>query len=440
MPRALQPLDIKLIDPITSAFSAANPVLNVVRSQWLSRQCCPSAIPFEMNRQQQDAAIICIQGYGSKLKDIGGGLMFETKRFVLRLVAGLGLVLPLSGVGFAQSSDSGADVIAKSLERFGLQVPRSIAERDPLRKQLEELGREPCDQKAIMTLGQALDREGYRREGAAAHIRFSQLCGGYAPSLRAAANLLLNLSDYAGAASVASELITTEPYRDNGYYLRALADEKLGQYRKAIDDYSTAIELFGDKSHISSVGYEGLARAYDKVGRPCDAAASIETWVSANPARRETSQSRSMIRSYQMKGSCRESSSPKEEVFVVSRPNNSVTLHVAVNGVVGNFILDTGATFVAMKASFAQRAKVEIDLDSSLKLNTANGIVDAKGGLARSIQLRSLRALDVSVVVQQDIKGLYGPNIDGLLGMSFLSRSRVVIDGNTVKVKNANAS
>jgi len=117
-----------------------------------------------------------------------------------------------------------------------------------------------------------------------------------------------------------------------------------------------------------------------------------------------------------------------------------VTLHVVVNGVAGNFILDTGATFVAMKSSFAQRAKIEIDPDSSLKLNTANGFVDAKGGLAKSIQLRSLRALDVSVVVQQDSKGLYGPKIDGLLGMSFLSRFHVAIDGSTVRLKNARAS
>jgi aspartyl protease family protein len=147
-----------------------------------------------------------------------------------------------------------------------------------------------------------------------------------------------------------------------------------------------------------------------------------------------------MIKTYQMKDFCRESSGPKEEVFTVSRPNHLVTLHVVVNGVAGNFILDTGATFVAMKSSFAQRAKIEIDPDSSLKLNTANGFVDAKGGLAKSIQLRSLRALDVSVVVQQDSKGLYGPNIDGLLGMSFLSRFHVAIDGSTVRLKNARAS
>ena len=80
-----------------------------------------------------------------------------------------------------------------------------------------------------------------------------------------------------------------------------------------------------------------------------------------------------------------------------------------------------------------------IDQDSSIKLSTANGFVDAKGGLAKSIQLRSLQALDVSMAVQADNQGLYGANVDGLLGMSFLSRFNVIMDGKTVKVRKANA-
>jgi hypothetical protein len=43
------------------------------------------------------------------------------------------------------------------------------------------------------------------------------------------------------------------------------------------------------------------------------------------------------------------------------------------------------------------------------------------------------------VVVQADGKGLYGENVDGLLGMSFLSRFNVEIDGKTVKVKKGGA-
>ena len=360
-------------------------------------------------------------------------LVFKRLRHFVSITVAVALLCKY--VVLVQAANYNSEDIMKSVERLGLDVPLHLAMREAVARRLDELRREPCDQKAIVGLANALEHEGYRREGAKAHIKFSELCGGHAPSLRAAANILLDLSDNVGAASVASSLIDMEPFNNNGYFLRAVAYEKAGLSQKAINDYTTAIELFGDKDHISSAGYEGLARSYDKLGRYCDAAASIETWVASNPARRETSQSRMMISSYRSKGSCAVGAGPKEEVFAISHPNHVVTLQATINEVRGNFILDTGATFVALKSSFAQKAKVDVDQDSSIKMNTANGLVDAKSGRAKSIRLRSLQAQDVAVVVQADSKGLYGENVDGLLGMSFLSRFKVAIDAHTVKVK-----
>jgi aspartyl protease family protein len=96
--------------------------------------------------------------------------------------------------------------------------------------------------------------------------------------------------------------------------------------------------------------------------------------------------------------------------------------------------LDTGATYVALKNGFAHKAGVEIDQDSSVRLNTANGLAEGKRGRAKTIQLRSLQANDVPVVVQADNRGMYGDSVDGLLGMSFLSRFNVTIDSHSVKL------
>jgi len=52
-------------------------------------------------------------------------------------------------------------------------------------------------QQAIADLGKALEDAGYRREAVNAHIRFSQLCGGHAASLRTAREYPLETSDYA---------------------------------------------------------------------------------------------------------------------------------------------------------------------------------------------------------------------------------------------------
>jgi clan AA aspartic protease (TIGR02281 family) len=323
------------------------------------------------------------------------------------------------------------DSIAAVMDRLLIELPASIAERDPVRGPLEELGREPCDQKAIGELGQALDKVGRRREAANAYTSFSATCGHHAPSLRAAVNVLLTLSDYQRAIGVATDLIALEPFNDNGYFLRAVAHDRAGETQHAIDDYVTAIELFGNKKVISSVSYLALARDYEKLGRFCDAIEPIETWVDLNPAANDTSQTRAIIAEYTSKGRC-QSAAGNEERF--PRSGNLVRLQVSVNGVRGNFVLDTGATFVALTQSFAQKAMVEIEPDSVVRLHTANGMAEGKRGSAKTIQLRSLSAKDVQVVVQTDAKAAFGDGIDGLLGMSFLARFKLSMDAQAVRI------
>jgi clan AA aspartic protease (TIGR02281 family) len=327
------------------------------------------------------------------------------------------------------------DDLFPALDRLQVGIPVAVAGSDPVRRHLTELSREPCDQQAIADLGKALDAAGYRREAAKAHIRFSETCGGHAPSLRTAANILLKLSDYAATVAVTTDLIKLEPYNDNGFYLRAVAHGQTGSFERAIDDYVTAIELFGNKDRISSVSYLGMARAYEKLGRYCDAAVPLQSWIALNPARNDTSQVQRIIDDDMKKGNCTLATG-NEETFPVPRQRGTVTLPVTINGVRGVMILDTGATFVSLKKTFAQKASVAVDQSSTVQLHTANGIADGKLGRAATIQLRSLQAKDVSVVVEDDAKAAFGNGVDGLLGMSFLSRFKVTIDPHVVRIAN----
>jgi clan AA aspartic protease (TIGR02281 family) len=333
--------------------------------------------------------------------------------------------------GTAQVAVDMDDLLAV-MERLAISVPMKVAGSDPIRRHLGELSREKCDQKAVADLGDALDKAGYRREAATAHIRFSNTCGGHAASLGAATNILLKLSDYPGAIRVASNLIELEPYRYNGYYLRAMAHDRSGAAEKAIDDYITAIELYANKEKMSSGAHVALGRSYEKLGRFCDAMTSVESWVALNPTQNDTSQMRAIVADYMKRGNC---TIPvgKEEVFPISRQSHA-RLQVSVNGVRGNFILDTGATWVSLKNAFAQKAKVQIDQESKVRLHTANGMGEGKRGRARLIQVRSLQPKDVPIVVQDDGKGSYGDGVDGLLGMSFLSRFKVTVDAREVKI------
>jgi clan AA aspartic protease (TIGR02281 family) len=347
----------------------------------------------------------------------------------LIFIASAALRAPAAAQNLADTDD-----LLATMDRLSLKLPMNVYTRDPIRRHLGELARERCDQRAIADLGKALESAGYRREAVTALMRYSETCNGHAPSLRTAINILLMLTDYGTAVVVSSKLIELEPFNDNGYFLRAVAYDRGGAQQKAIDDYTTAIELFGDKLRISSVSYLGMARAYEKLGQFCDAITPIETWVALNPAQNDTTQTRSIIATYRSKGKCAAPVAPNEEVFPVSRPNNVVKLPVTINGTRGFFVLDTGAAFVSMKSSFAQKAKVQVEPESTVRLHTANGITTGKRGRAEMIQLRTLQAKDVPIVVQDDAKGSYGDGIDGLLGMSFLSRFKLTVDARNVRI------
>jgi clan AA aspartic protease (TIGR02281 family) len=334
----------------------------------------------------------------------------------------------------AQSQTSGASAVAATLERLSIKLPRDVTDTASVRRPLDALGREKCDQDAILHLASALDALDYRREAATAEINFSSQCGGYAPALRGAVNSLLKLSDYATAETVASDLIKLEPYNDNGYYLRAVARDGNQSLKSAIADYVTAIELFGNKDRISSVGYYKMARDYERLGQFCDAMLPIEQWIAIDPSRHDTSQTRAVLSDYAAKGGCAAATSGGVETFPAPRPSGIVKVPVVVNNVAGNFILDTGASFVALKDSFAKKAKVQVEAGSSVHLHTANGLAEGQLGRADTIQLRSLKAKGVPVVVEADSAAAYGDGIDGLLGLSFLSRFNVTIDGRSVRV------
>lgn len=335
-----------------------------------------------------------------------------------------------AGAALAQNNSDPYDAAV----RLGLDIDFEIMDAPNVRRSLQELRREPCDKTAIDNLGRALERAGYRRDAVIAYIGFSKVCGDHAPSLRSAVNVLLKLSDYETAASIATDLIRMEPYNDNGYFLRGMAYFEGKQPRKAIDDFVTAIELFGQKDRISSVSYVNMSRAYEQLGQYCDAIVPLEAWVRLNPARNDTSQVRSMIASLAAKGRC-PAPTGSDEVVPLNRSGNVVTLSATINGTPGKFIFDTGATFVALRRSFAEKAKVDIDEGSGITLHTANGATTGKRGRAKLIQMRSIKAEDVAIVVQTDQKALFGDGVDGLLGMSFLSRFEIAMDGRSLRLK-----
>ena len=220
----------------------------------------------------------------------------------------------------AQAPGAASGDVATTLTRLAIELPPSVIANETVHGPLDELTRERCDRDAILQLANALAQAGYRREAATAQISFSSQCGGYVPALRGAVNVLLKLSDFAAAETIASDLIKLDPYDDNGYFLRALARDGAQSYKSAIDDYITAVELFGDKAHISSVSYYNMARDYERLGKFCNAMLPLEQWIALDPSRHQTSKTQAMLSTYAAQGGCAAATSGSTESFPAAPP------------------------------------------------------------------------------------------------------------------------
>jgi clan AA aspartic protease (TIGR02281 family) len=346
------------------------------------------------------------------------------------------LLAAASGTASAGYLDENPDeVFATVYERIGT-LPVQAAREPAVWQRLEELKREPCDQKSIGDLAVMLDKLGFRRQAADGLYRFVKDCGAPVTALHRSIDTYLRLTDYPKAIEVADEFMRRAPANREAHYLRGVALEGAGDYQRALADYSDAIELYGsDKRTISSRVFMHMAAAYAGLKRFCEAAAPINLWVALDPATRDTSQTQKIIADYERQGNCVASTEAHNERFPLQGQKSVVTVKAEINGAKGLFILDTGASYVSVKSAFAERAKISLDGASEIILATANGQARAKLSKADKVALGSLQAANVPVAVQSGDEKNYGPGIDGLLGMSFLSRFEVEIADNFVEVR-----
>ncbi len=97
-------------------------------------------------------------------------------------------------------------------------------------------------------------------------------------------------------------------------------------------------------------------------------------------------------------------------------------------GALGYFILDTGATYVALNRSAADRLGVS-ESQSRVTLRTVTGLVEAPLGLLEELDVGGAVARYVPVVIL-DLPSS-PPDVIGLLGLSYLMRFRVGLDASS---------
>jgi aspartyl protease family protein len=140
-------------------------------------------------------------------------------------------------VGAGYLDDNPDEMFAAVYERLGALPVR--AARDPfVWLRLEELKREPCDQKSIGDLALMLDKLGYRREAADGLFRFVKDCGAPLSALNQSVGIYLKLTDYPRAVEVADEFVRRSPSDRNARYLRGVALRGAGDFQRALVDYA----------------------------------------------------------------------------------------------------------------------------------------------------------------------------------------------------------
>jgi aspartyl protease family protein len=118
--------------------------------------------------------------------------------------------------------------------------------------------------------------------------------------------------------------------------------------------------------------------------------------------------------------------SDRQSVTLAADPRGHFVTEGAVNGNPVRFLVDTGATMVALPASEAQRLGIDYRKAPRALTNTAGGVVPVYRVRLDTVKLGSIELAGVDAMVIEQ-----GLDI-ALLGMSFLNRVEMKRDGQTM--------
>jgi clan AA aspartic protease (TIGR02281 family) len=337
-----------------------------------------------------------------------------------------------SPVRVSAQDDKTAANFGALYQKYGMTPLGAAATSDhKLSSLLAVLQKEPCDKQAIFHASLALENSGAMRESADMLKGFAAVCPDSGGELYHASGLYYLLGDYDTAVKLSSDVIDDKPDARDAYFIRAKAEQGLKRNAAAIEDYATLIRLVSDTKAIVSEVFTRMSDTYEKLGRPCEAIAPLQTYIALDSQNRSTPSLLRRVAALAAEGNCTLAYA-KGVARVPLRSNGVSTTKVEVNGVEGTFIVDTGASFMTLSRRFAEQAKPRMLATGSVRMQTANGTFSATLASLDRVKLAGLSASAVPAIVASNS---LGDNIDGLLGMSFLSRFTIIIQDHEMQLR-----
>jgi clan AA aspartic protease (TIGR02281 family) len=332
----------------------------------------------------------------------------------------------------AAQDDKSDSIFAALYQKYSMTpLGAGVAGTSKVNSLLTSLQKEPCDKRTVFQASLALEDLRALRGAAEMLKGFADACPESGGERYRASELYYLLGDYDMAVKLSSGVIDHQPDAQNAYFVRAKSEQGLKQYASAIEDYATLISLLPNAKSIVSEVFTRMSDSYDMLNRPCEAIGPIQTYIALDSEKRSTPPLQKRIGALAAKGNCAQVYS-KGAARIPRRANGVSTARVQVNGVEGTFVVDTGASFVTLTPGFADKAKPRMLKTDSVEIQTANGTTSARLATVDSIKLDGLYASGVPTVIAS--KSL-GDGIDGLLGMSFLSRFTVAIQDREIQLK-----
>jgi aspartyl protease family protein len=113
----------------------------------------------------------------------------------------------------------------------------------------------------------------------------------------------------------------------------------------------------------------------------------------------------------------------KQEVRLSSQHNGHFYGTLYINGKRGHFLVDTGASSVAMSSNTAKQLGIDFQRGTPISVSTASGIAGGFRVTLKRVEVGSIAVSNVEAVVLEG-----GHPLDILLGNSFLSKVEMRID------------
>jgi clan AA aspartic protease (TIGR02281 family) len=298
-------------------------------------------------------------------------------------------------------------------------IPSDVFHRLDRNAQLdaERLNNEPCNRTIAADLVGALSEQ-------AEYDAIIKLVGTLKGKCGPNEDLLVDLfraqvgsSDLPGAEETANQLAEEYPADPAVYRSRANVRERRGNIRGALADDRTALSLSPEPEYVPLAVYDDISRLEAKVGRPCDAAATLRDFIAFDPEGRRSQQLTTMIGNWQRSGSCPPLYGTGT-AHVRYNQNARPVVAVLVNNRQAHMIIDTGADRTLLSHKLATDAG--IDITELHYVGTANGETLAFGGRANSISIGDARLRGAPVFIEAKERSVLPEGIDGLLGRSFL--------------------